>query len=57
MAIPPMPDTHCPSWCQEDHRTSWEDWVDTALNPRPIPAAGGGFLAGPGTPFDEWIAD
>lgn len=54
--IPPMPDTNCPRWCLEDHRTSWEDWVHVALNPRPIPAAAGGYLSGPGTPFAEWIA-
>jgi hypothetical protein len=52
----PMPDTDCPRWCQEDHAPSWEQWVAVTLDPRPIPAAGGGYLQGPGTPLEEWLA-
>lgn len=52
----PMPDTDCPRWCLEDHRPSWEQWVATAFDTRPIPASGGGFLTGPGTPLDVWLS-
>lgn len=39
--IPPMPDTHCPTWCEADHAAAWADKVVLFTAPASIPMADG----------------
>jgi len=39
--IPPMPDTHCPSWCTEDHTERWERHATICLTSWSIPNSDG----------------
>jgi hypothetical protein len=50
----PMPDLHCPTWCQRDHAADWQRHVAVGLDTRRIPAVGGGFLPESPLPIEEW---
>ncbi len=51
----PMPDLHCPDWCEREHEADWKLHVAVGLDTRPIPAAGGGFLPDLRGPLSEWL--
>lgn len=53
MTIPPMPAFTCPTWCSEDHLSSWRDTVENLSRPYTIPNHDGTtFHGAPSSPED-----
>lgn len=50
----PMPDLHCPDWCDRDHLPDWEMHVSVGLDTRGIPMADG-TVSYSKTPLSEWL--
>ena len=53
--IPPMPDLHCPTWCESDHAADWEQHVLAGRDTRGIPSADGTISQRVPMPESQWL--